>query len=76
VVFWVLAVMTALIEPLSQMAVFPDQPALLLGLGSLIFGINLWLAYTFKKHGVLAVILGRWGIYLVWHVAVGPWVVY
>jgi hypothetical protein len=75
-VFWILAVPTALLEPLSQLAVFPNDPALLYGLGAFIFMVNLVLAYVFKKYGVLAVVAVRWSIYLVWHMTVGPLLVY
>jgi hypothetical protein len=68
-VFWILAVITSLLEPLSQ---FPDLQILPAALMSFLvleyFAINLTQAYYFRKSGFLASIIVRLGFYLVWHV--------
>jgi hypothetical protein len=68
-IFWVLAVATSLLEPLTQ---FPDLQILSPGVASILaaeyFAINLTQAYFFRKYGFLAAILVRVGFYVVWHV--------
>jgi hypothetical protein len=67
-VFWVLAVLTALIEPSSQVVVFQGHVAIMLALGSAIFAINLLEAWFFRKYGFLAPLTLRLAYYLVWHI--------
>ena len=66
--FWVLAILTSALEPLTQ---FPDLQILPAGLAVLLgleyFAINLTQAAFFRKRGFLAAILVRLGFYLVWH---------
>ena len=68
-VFWVLAVLTSALEPLSQ---YIDWRVLSGGLlvfyVAELFAINFAQAAFFRKYGFLAAILVRVGFYLVWHV--------
>jgi hypothetical protein len=68
-VFWVLAVLFSLFEPLNQASVVPGVPfawwAFDLGLG---FGFNLTQALFFRRYGFVASIAVRLGYYLLWHV--------
>lgn len=73
--FWILAVLTSLIEPLSQLAIFAGAPTVLAVLGSFIFAVNLFETWSLKRFGIAAPLLTRLSFYLVWHVAVGPYVV-
>jgi hypothetical protein len=68
-VFWVLAILTSLIEPLTQ-----DLDALQLGTVMFAavmlkgFGVNFLQAAFFRKYGFLAAIIVRIAFYLIWHV--------
>jgi hypothetical protein len=68
-VFWVLALLTSALEPLSQ---YIDWRILSGGLVVFyvaeLFALNLTQAAFFRKYGFLAAILVRVGFYLVWHV--------
>lgn len=68
-IFWVLAVLTSLLEPFTQ---FADLQILSAGLAAFLameyFAVNLTQAYFFRKYGFLASIIVRVGFYLVWHV--------
>lgn len=69
IVFWILAILTSLLEPLGQysdLQVVPGFLAIILAL--IYFGINLTQAGFFRKYGFLAAIMVRMGFYLVWHV--------
>lgn len=76
-VFWVLAGLTSLIEPLTQ-----DLPALqrqeLVAGASVVFvidyALNLGQAILFRRYGFLAAILMRVATYAVWHVAYGNYI--
>ncbi len=67
--FWVLAILTSLIEPLTQ-----DLDALQLGVVMLILvllkglGLNFLQATLFRKYGFLSAILMRVAFYVIWHV--------
>jgi hypothetical protein len=67
--FWVLAILASLIEPLTQ-----DLAALQLGAVMLTavllkgFGLNFLQAALFRKSGFLAAMLMRVAFYLIWHV--------
>lgn len=67
--FWFLAVLTSLFEPLGQ---FPDLQTLpsilMISLGAIYFTINLVQAGFFRKYGFLSAIMVRMGFYIVWHV--------
>lgn len=69
IVFWILAVLSSLLEPLGQ---YPDLhvvPRLLtIILAAIYFGINLTQAGFFRKYGFLAAIMIRMGFYFVWHI--------
>jgi hypothetical protein len=76
-VFWVLAVLSSLIEPYTQ-----DLDALKFG-GSLVlvasafvpdFLENLGQVIMFRKYGLLASIVVRFGFYLIWHIAYGNFI--
>ena len=68
-VFWALAILTSLIEPLTQ-----DLDAVQLGTVMLAavllkgFGLNFVQAALFRKYGFLAAILMRVAFYMIWHV--------
>ena len=68
-IFWVLAVLTSALEPVTQ---FPDLQILPAGLAVLLgleyFAINFTQAAFFRKRGFLAAILVRLGFYLLWHI--------
>jgi hypothetical protein len=76
-VFWVLAGLTSLIEPVTQ-----DLPALqrqeLVAGASVVFvidyALNLGQAILFRRYGFLAAILMRVATYAVWHVAYGNYI--
>lgn len=71
-VFWVLAVLTSMLEPLSQVGtrVLPPVPFLFVLMQS--FGINMAQAITFRRHGFLAAIIVRVAFYVVYHVVGAP----
>jgi hypothetical protein len=67
--FWALAVLTSLLEPLGMLADLQVLPVgLMVFLGMALFSINFTQAVFFRKYGFLASILVRLGFYLVWHV--------
>ena len=69
-IFWALAIVTSLIEPLTQ-----DLEALQLGTVMLTavllkgFGLNFLQVALFRKYGFLAAILMRVAFYMIWHVS-------
>ena len=67
-VFWVFAVLTSLLEPLSQIGtrVLPPLPWLFVMLQS--FGVNMAQAVTFRRSGFLAAIIVRVAFYAIYHV--------
>lgn len=71
-VFWVLVVVTSLVEPLSQLGtrVLPLVPWLFVLLQS--FGINAAQAIVFRRCGFLAAIMVRVAFYAVYHVMGAP----
>ena len=77
-VFWVLAVLTSLLEPSTQelpelgapgVSVMAVAVAFAIG-----FGENMTQAAFFRRFGVVAAIAVRVGMYLVWHVAYGNFI--
>jgi hypothetical protein len=68
-VFWALALLTSLLEPLQQTSVVS-------GIGPLVFGgvvargfaLNLAEAACFRRYGLIAPVVLRETFYLVWHV--------
>jgi len=70
--FWVLADLTSLIEPVSQAAVLGVLPGTLLAAVLIeIFAVNLAQTYLFRAYGFLAAIVMRLGLYLAWHIIRG-----
>ncbi len=70
--FWVLAVLTSAIEPLSQeTSVLPHGVLLFAGLFGLGYAFNFAQAVFFRRSGFLASIVVRLGYYAVWHILYG-----
>lgn len=71
-IFWILAVLTSLWEPLLQ---WPQGPGWFVGY-SVASGIafNLLLAWLLRKTGFLASLFMRLGHYLLWHILLGLYV--
>jgi hypothetical protein len=68
-VFWALAVLTSLLEPLGlidSMLLMPWLVALVYFLH--LFGLNLFEATLFRRYGFLAAIAVRVAFYVIWHV--------
>ncbi len=74
--FWIVAMLTSFIEPLSQAGLLRDQPLAFAVTGTFILGFNLFQAWSLRVHGVAAPLVVRIAFYMVWHVALGPLVVY
>ncbi len=72
IVFWSVAILTAIREPLEQ---WPSGNTLfiLYALGSG-FAMNLWQAYQYKKAGFLGALMIRYGHYLIWHILLGVYI--
>jgi hypothetical protein len=77
-VFWGVAIVLSLLEPLAQvggalgMGVLAGTPAVTIGLMfATIYGVNLVSAYFFRRFGFLAPLTARLSLYLVWHIVVG-----
>lgn len=74
-VFWVLAVLTSLLEPASALGLArPGAAASLALLMAVVFAANLFEAVELRRHGWPAPILFRMAFYGVWH-CFGPYVV-
>jgi hypothetical protein len=75
-VFWSLALLTSLIEPVTQTLLFLQAGAIALGTGefALQFAFNVTQAALFRRYGFFAAIVARWGMYLVWHVTYGNFI--
>lgn len=71
-VFWVLAFLSSLLEPLSQAPLAGQEPNLVWALFALIFVFNLTEAHLWRRNGWIAPLVARLTFYGVWHVAVGP----
>jgi hypothetical protein len=69
-IFWVLAVLTSLLEPVSQYSFFFGSAA---GVGVAVIGagfcLNMAQAGFFRRYGFLSAIAVRLAFYMVWHVA-------
>jgi hypothetical protein len=70
-VFWVLALLTSALEPAGLVGFLAGHPALMLVMAVGGFGINLFEAYLFRRHGFLAPLAFRLAYYLVWHITGG-----
>jgi len=76
-VFWILAVLTSLIEPADQDLRVLDKGASLAQVGSALSPdllLNLAQVVIFRTYGFPAAILTRVAFYLVWHVAYGNFI--
>ena len=72
VTFWVVAVLTALLEPVSQAGILSQHPTLMICVALFIFVVNLVGAWLLRRYGVAAPLLMRITLYGVWHVTLGP----
>jgi hypothetical protein len=74
--FWVLAVLTSLIEPGQQDLMYLQASGVLLAASQFApdFVLNLTQAAMFRRSGYLASILVRVATYLVWHVVYGNFI--
>ena len=70
--FWVLALLTSLVEPLEQL--ITDSPTLMAYSFGTGYAMNLAQAVFFRRFGFLAGLLVRLGHYALWHVGFGFWV--
>lgn len=72
IVFWSVAVLTAIREPLEQ---WPSGNTwfILYALGSG-FAMNLWQAYQYRKAGFVGALMIRYGHYLIWHILLGVYI--
>ncbi len=71
-VFWTLAFLSSLIEPLSQAPLAGAEPGLVWVLIGFIFLFNLSEAALWRRFGWPAPIVSRLSFYAVWHVIFGP----
>jgi hypothetical protein len=71
-VFWCVAILTAIREPLEQ---WPSGNTwfILYALASG-FAMNLWQAYQYKKAGFLGALMISYGHYLIWHILLGVYI--
>lgn len=72
IVFWALAVVSSLIEPLSQAGLAAAAPQLVWALFAAIFAFNLTEAALWRRFGWIAMVASRAVFYLIWHVVAGP----
>jgi len=72
IVFWTVAILTAIREPLEQ---WPSGSTWFI-LYALVsgFAMNLWQAYQYRKAGFLGALMIRYGHYLIWHIAFGIYI--
>lgn len=73
-VFWIVAVLVALIEPVGQLAIeaFESYPGhLYIVAGVVIFAANLTQMDLFRRYGFMAMLMFRMGLYLIWHIVWG-----
>jgi hypothetical protein len=70
-VFWVVALLTSLLETSDQMGFVSSNPGLMVANGLLVYAMNLFEAFLFWRYGFLAPLVFRIGFYMVWHVMAG-----
>ncbi len=71
-VFWTLAFLSSMIEPLSQAPLAGSEPNLVWLLFAFIFAFNLSEAALWRRFGWPAPIVSRLSFYAIWHVIFGP----
>lgn len=70
-VFWVLALLIAMIEPMDQMSFVAADRQMMLISGTFTYALNVFEAYLLWRQGFLAPLAFRVAFYMVWHVAGG-----
>jgi len=70
-VFWVLAVLLSLVEPMGDLGLAKHGVGMMVAVFSQDYALNLLEAHFFRKLGFLAPILLRVFFYLIWHVLWG-----
>jgi len=71
-VFWIGAVLIAVLEPLSQAALLTSNPSALAIVVVFIYVYGVVASWQLWKFGVAAPLVMRFAFYAVWHVALGP----
>jgi hypothetical protein len=66
-VFWIVALLTSVVEPIGQMSLVAGHPEVMLALGVGMYGMNVFEALLFWRYGFLAPLVFRVAYYLVWH---------
>lgn len=72
IVFWILAIVSSLIEPLSQAGLAQGASHLVWVLFAAIFAFNLAEVALWRRWGWIAMVASRAVFYLMWHVIAGP----
>lgn len=70
-VFWILALVTSALEPAGQVGFLAGHLDLIVVIGGLTFGVNVFEAHLFRRYGFLAPLAFRLAYYAVWHVVGG-----
>ena len=70
-VFWVLALLIAMLEPMDQMGFVAGHPRVMLISGTFTYALNVIEFYLLWRRGFLAPLAFRICFYLVWHVVGG-----
>jgi hypothetical protein len=70
-VFWVLALLTAALEPAEQMTLLAGHLGLMLVMGGVTYVVNVFAAHLLRQCGFLAPLVFRFAYYFVWHVVGG-----
>jgi hypothetical protein len=70
-VFWIVALLTSLVEPAGQMSLVAGHPGVMVAMGVAMYGMNVFEALLFWRYGLLAPLAFRLTFYLVWHVVGG-----
>lgn len=70
-VFWTIAAITSLVEPIGQMILVAGHPDVMIVMGTAMYGLNILEAYLFRRNGFLAPLAFRLSFYAIWHVVGG-----
>jgi hypothetical protein len=70
-VFWVLAILTSLLEPTGQMSMAAGNLGVMLVVGAAMFALNLFEVLLLWRYGFLAPLVFRVAFYFVWHIVGG-----